>query len=118
MVKWCKDRHLIVFEHDDDFSRSSQFGWIRKMDSLIDKLQSYNRNPGIKVASLRDRIHLSLKDIFAYPLIGKESNNKIEPFEHKIEKLQDKVDKATQIYIGNEEPSNAKEGDVWIQVVE
>ena len=88
------------------------------MDSLIDKLQSYNKNPGIKVESLRDRIHLSLKDIFAYPLLEKERNNQIESFEHKIEKLQDKVDKTTQIYIGKEEPSNAKEGDIWLQVVE
>lgn len=121
LVVWLNggnDRHLIVFEHDDHFSRSSQFGWIRKMDSLIDKLQSYNKNPGIKLESLRDRIHLSLKDIFAYPLLEKESNNQIESFEHKIEKLQDKVDKTTQIYIGKEERSNAKEGDIWVQVVE
>ena len=88
------------------------------MDSLIDKLQSYNKNPEIKVESLRDRIHLSLKDIFAYPLLEKESNNQIESFEHKIEKLQDIVDKTTQIHIGKEEPSNAKEGDIWVQVVE
>lgn len=55
----------------------------------------FNKNNGIKVESLRERIHLSLDDIFAYPLI-------------------EKVDKTTKIYIGKEEPSNAKEGDIWV----
>lgn len=71
IISWlneAKDRHLIIFEHDDHFSRSSQFGWIRKMDSLIDKLQLYSKNTGIKVELLRDRIHLSLEDIFELPL--------------------------------------------------
>ena len=38
----------------------------------MDKLKSYNKNSGIKVESLRDRVHLSLEDIFAYPLIREE----------------------------------------------
>lgn len=121
LVSWLNgatDRHLIVFEHDNHFLRSSQFGWIRKMDSLIDKLQSYNKNSGIRVESLRDRIHLSLEDIFTYPLIAKESCEQIESFEHAVEKLEDKVEKTTQIYIGKGEPSNIKEGDIWAQVVE
>lgn len=75
VVSWLnagKDRHLVVFEYDKHFSKSSQFGWIRKMDLLMDKLKSYNKNSGIKVESLRDRVHLSLEDIFAYPLIREE----------------------------------------------
>lgn len=80
LISWlngAKDRHLIIFEHDEHFSRASQFGWIRKMDSLIDKLQLYNKNTGIEVESLRDRIHLSLEDIFEFPLVSekKESND-------------------------------------------
>ena len=102
VISWLNgatDRQLIIFEHDDDFSRTSQFGWGMKMDSLIDRFQLFNKNNGIKVESLRERIHLSLDDIFAYPLI-------------------EKVDKTTKIYIGKEESSDIKKGDIWLQVVE
>ena len=99
MAKWSTDRQLIIFEHDDDFSRTSQFGWGMKMDSLIDRFQLFNKNNGIKVESLRERIHFYLDDIFAYPLI-------------------EKVDKTTKIYIGKEESSDIKKGDIWLQVVE
>lgn len=77
LISWlnsASDRQLIIFEHDDGFSRRSQFAWCRKMDFLIDKFQLFNKNTGIKVESLRERIHLSLDDIFAYPLI-EESND-------------------------------------------
>lgn len=99
LISWlngAKDRHLIIFEHDDHFSRTSQFGWIRKMDSLIDKLQLYSKNTGIKVELLRDRIHLSLEDIFKLPLISeeKESNDQIKIYGKTIEKLQERVDKS------------------------
>lgn len=107
LILWlngAKDRHLIIFEHDDHFSRSTQFGWIRKMDSLIDKLQLYSKNTGIKVELLRDRIHLSLEDIFEFPLISeeKESNDQIKNYGKTIEKLQESVDKSTQIETGKD----------------
>ena len=40
----------------------------RGIEILTEKLQLYSKNTGIKVELLRDRIHLSLEDIFELPL--------------------------------------------------
>lgn len=122
IITWLNastDRHLIIFEHDNDFFSSSQFGWIRKMNFLIDKLQMFNKDSGIKVESLRDRIHLSIEDIFAYKLVNeeKENSNQFNPHVETIEKLEEKVDKIPEIYFSKHEQENLKPGDFWIQTL-
>lgn len=63
------DRQLVVFDYDPDFTTASQFDWIDKEDSIIDKLAKYCADSKIDVEKLRPRIHLAVhKNIFSMNL--------------------------------------------------
>ena len=60
------ERQLVIFDYDDQFKTSTQFDWLEKEDSIISKLEKYNVEPKIKLASLRSRIHIAVhKNIFS-----------------------------------------------------
>ena len=74
IINWLQkdtNRHLIIFDYDEHFNRSSQFDWISKEDKVIEKLNSfYNDNEAIE--HVRERIHLAVhKNIFSLNLTEK-----------------------------------------------
>ena len=68
VLQWLsasQGRQLVIFDYDPSFNTSSQFDWIDKEDSIIDKLAGYVKNVQIDVESLRSRIHIAVhKNIF------------------------------------------------------
>lgn len=57
------DRQLVVFDHDDTYTSSNQFGWLEKENSYMDKLSTYSNMSDIE--KLRSRIHIAVhKNIF------------------------------------------------------
>lgn len=59
------ERQLVIFDYDPNFSESSQFDWIDKEDSILDKLSQYVQGTQIDVEKLRPRIHIAVhKNIF------------------------------------------------------
>lgn len=69
------DRQLVIFDYDPQFSTSSQFDWIDKEDSILDKLALYRKGTSIDVENLRPRIHIAVhKNIFEMNLRRKTEN--------------------------------------------
>lgn len=59
------DHQLIIFDYDENYTTTSQFDWLDKEDSILEKLQAYSSNKDINIDKLRERIHISVnKNIF------------------------------------------------------
>lgn len=59
------ERQLVIFDYDPNFSESSQFDWIDKEDSILDKLSQHVQGLQIDVEKLRPKIHIAVhKNIF------------------------------------------------------
>lgn len=68
------DRHFVIFDYDEKFTRSSQFDWLEKEDSIIDKLAQYVKSGSMDIEQLRPQIHLAVhKNIFQMDLRKQES---------------------------------------------
>lgn len=69
---WLKenpDHQLVIYNHDSSFSMISQFDWIDKENSILDRLASYDDTKQIDVEALRKRIHIAVnKNIFSMDL--------------------------------------------------
>lgn len=68
ILRWLSGsagRQLVIFDYDPEFNTSSQFDWIDKEDSIIDRLAGYVGDSQIDVEALRPRIHIAVhKNIF------------------------------------------------------
>ena len=77
ILRWLggeSNRQLIVFDYDDKYDESSQFDFLDKEDSIIDKFSEFVKEEKIDVESLRARIHIAVhKNIFALNLRKNES---------------------------------------------
>lgn len=75
IIKWLSanaERQLIVFDYDEKYTTSTQFDWIEKEDSIIEKFEQYNTDSRIKIELLRPRIHIAVhKNIFSMSLSKK-----------------------------------------------
>lgn len=59
------NRQLVIFDFDPNFNNSSQFDWIDKEDSVIEKLSGYVDDSKMDIEKLRSRIHIAVhKNIF------------------------------------------------------
>lgn len=72
VLLWLKEnseRQLVIFDYDPEFSNTSQFDWIEKEYSILDKLASYNNASEQDIEMLRPRIHIAVnKNIFEMDL--------------------------------------------------
>ena len=77
VLRWLNsdsNRQLVVFDYDEDYNESTQFDFLLKEDSIIDKLAQYGEEEKINVETLRLRIHIAVhKNIFELNLRTKES---------------------------------------------
>ena len=63
-------RQLVIFDYDEKYTTNSQFSWIRKENSIIDKLSKYSNT--VIPESVRARIHIAVhKNIFEMKLVKK-----------------------------------------------
>ena len=64
---------------------SLPMNWLDKEDAILEQLAAYNKNKGISVEKLKNRIHIAVhKNIFSMPLT--EKNDQI--YEEAIKQLQ------------------------------
>ena len=77
-----QSRQLIIFDYDPDFNNSSQFDWVDKEDSYIDKLAGYVSDTKVDVEKLRSQIHIAVhKNIFEMNLrVQQEKRDEKEPY--------------------------------------
>jgi hypothetical protein len=65
---------LVVFDYDKDYNESTQFDFLDKEDSIIERFGLYGEEEKINVESLRTRIHIAVhKNIFELNLRKEES---------------------------------------------
>lgn len=100
ILLWLKentDHHLVIYNHDPNFSIISQFDWIDKEDSILDKLASYDDTKQIDVEALRKRIHIAVnKNIFSMDLAGQHDeiiNNAVDVLKTQFDSLEDVLNK-------------------------
>ena len=71
LIEWLNgsaERQLVVYEYDDKYNTSTQFGWLEKEDLIINKLAQYSEM-GEDIEKLRSRIHIAIhKNIFSMRL--------------------------------------------------
>ncbi|MBQ2987430.1 MAG: hypothetical protein IJE23_08115 [Tyzzerella sp.] len=71
LIKWLNgnsERQLVVYEYDNKYTTSTQFGWLEKEDLIINKLAQYS-GVGNDIEKLRSRIHIAIhKNIFSMRL--------------------------------------------------
>lgn len=72
IVNWLvtnSTRHLVIFDYDEEYTMNSQFAWIKKENTYINKLGNLS---GVSVESVRSRIHLAVhKNIFSIEELSK-----------------------------------------------
>ena len=77
LLRWLNadgNRQLVIFDYDEKYNTSSQFDFLEKEDTIIDKLSVFIEEERINVEALRPRIHIAIhKNIFALNLREKES---------------------------------------------
>lgn len=80
VLSWLKsgyESQLVIFDYDPNFSESSQFDWIDKEDSILDKLSQYVQGTQIDVEKLRPKIHVAVhKNIFEMNLRREDTTSK------------------------------------------
>ena len=81
LLSWLSknsSRQLIIFDYDDQYSLSNQFGWPLKEYAIIDKLTSFAEEPDKINEDITSRIHIAVhKNIFKMDLM-KRHNDIIE----------------------------------------
>lgn len=92
---WLKqntDHQLVIFNYDPTFSTTSQFDWIDKENSILDKLASYDDTKQIDMEALLQRIHIAVnKNIFAVDLAGQHDemmNNAVNMLKEQLNSLK------------------------------
>jgi hypothetical protein len=77
ILRWLNsdsNRQLVVFDYDKDYNESTQFDFLDKEDSIIERFGLYGEEEKINVESLRTRIHIAVhKNIFELNLRKEES---------------------------------------------
>lgn len=104
ILEWLNggaNRQLVIFDYDPDFNNSSQFDWIDKEDSLIEKLSGYVDDLEIDIEKLRSRIHIAVhKNIFQLD-IRKKLNALIKIRAEDIFKKNDTLSPALELLNDN-----------------
>ena len=77
-LRWLNadgNRQLVIFDYDEKYNTASQFDFLEKEDTIIDKLSGFVEEERINVENLRSRIHIAIhKNIFALNLRKKEDD--------------------------------------------
>ncbi len=72
LINWLaydRNRHLIIFDYDKNYTSSTPYDLIEKQDELVGKLANYSNKKVSDIFILRDRIHLAIhKNIFEIDL--------------------------------------------------
>lgn len=84
LIKWLSgnpERQLVVFDYDDKYSTATQFGWLEKEDSIINKLALYSEM-GNNIEKMRSRIHIAVhKNVFSLKLPTRSEKEMNELYE-------------------------------------
>lgn len=76
LIRWLSnssERQLIIFDYDNKYSTTTPFGWLDKVNGILDKFSQFNTNKSINVEDFRSRIHIAVhKNVFQMDLTAKD----------------------------------------------
>lgn len=71
---------------------------------------------GNGVSELEDFKNQIISVIKGHSLSWEEIDDKVQASDKKIKEIEEKVEAMPQIYVGTDEPSNSKDGDIWLKI--
>lgn len=87
LIKWLngnQERQLVIFDYDNKYTTLTQFGWLEKEDSILNKLAQYSENE-IDIEKMRSRIHIAVhKNIFSLKLPTRSEEEMNELYEEMV----------------------------------